>query len=362
MAEEFDQDVGEKTEEPPRHRIEEFRRRGEVASSKELTGILVLSISVATLILSMVYIYQSMAEFLKWAFELPPATAFSKESLKLLIIESVWTMIKCVIPIFIAVVIVVFIANILQVGFLFSPEVLAWKYDRINPVSGLKRLFSMQSVMEALKGFLKFLFIIAVVFLFLREDIKLYQGFYHLEFIQIFLVGQDMIVKLVFFTIGALFLVAGGDFAYQKIRYQNRLRMTKEQAKRDQKEYEGGPEIKQRIRGIQREMSNRRMMNKIKDADVVVTNPTHFSVALKYDEKKMISPIVVAKGADYLALRIRKVAEEYNIPMVENVPLARALYETVKLDSAIPRTLYNAVAEVLSFVYKLNRKKKALNG
>ena len=360
MAENFEQDAGEKTEEPTQHRIDEFRKRGEVASSKELTSVLVLSMSVLTLIFSTVFIYETIEHFLKWIYDLNAATAFDKKSFKMIVTKTAWTTIKCLLPIFASTVAIVFISNILQVGFLFSPEVLTWKFERINPVNGIKRILSMQSVVEALKGFLKFLFIIGIIWIFLKNDIGHYQGFYHIEFVKTFIIGKTIILKLIFLLIGALFLIALGDFVYQKMRYRNRLRMTKEQAKRDQKEHDGNPEIKQRIRTIQREISTRRMMNALKSADVVVTNPTHISVALKYDEKKMISPQIIAKGADHLALRIREVAKEYDIPLVENVPLARALYETVKLNALIPRNLYNAVAEVLSFVYKLKRKRKIL--
>ena len=358
MASEFEQEVGEKTEEPTQHRIDEFRKRGEVASSKELTGVLVLSVSVLTLMVSTMFIYETIDEFIRWVYSLDAATAFSKKSFRLIVVETSWTIIKCLAPMLIATVVVVFISNIMQIGFLFSPEVLSWKAERINPFMGLKRICSMQSVAEVLKGIFKFLFIILIVWIFLKDNIGYFRGFFHVDFVNTFIVGKAIILKLTFFLIGALFLVAVADLAYQKIRYQNKLRMTKEQAKRDQKEHDGSPEVKQRIRSIQRDMSTRRMMEELKTADVVITNPTHLSVALKYDEKKMVSPKVIAKGADHLAMRIRKVAKEHDIPLVENVPLARAIYETVKLNAPIPRVLYNAVAEVLSFVYKLKRNKK----
>ena len=218
----------------------------------------------------------------------------------------------------------------------------------------------MQSLVETIKGFFKFVFVIAITWFFLKENIESYQGFYHIDFLQTFVLGKWIVLKVVLLILCGLTIVAIGDFAYQKIRYQKRLRMTKEEAKKEHKEHDGNPEVKQRIRTIQREMSNKRMMNEIKNSDVVVTNPTHFSVALKYDAKNMVSPKVVAKGVDHIAMKIREVAKENDVPLVENVPLARALYDTVKLDSFIPTTLYAAVAEVLSFVYKLKRKRKAL--
>ena len=358
MAEEFNENTGEKTEEPTQHRIEEFRKRGEVASSKELTSIFILSASVFVLFFSTVFIYETMTEFFKWVYGLNVSKAFLKESLKIIFSKMIWVGIKCLIPVFITVILSAIVVNIAQIGFLFAPEVLNWKFDRINPVNGIKKLFSMQSLVETIKGFFKFLFIIAITWFFLKENINSYQGFYHVEFLQTFIMGKWMVLKLTFFILGALMIIATGDLIYQKIRYKNRLRMTKEQAKKEHKEHDGNPEIKQRIRSIQREMSNRRMMNEIKNADVIITNPTHFSVALKYDAANMISPKVVAKGADHIAMKIREVAKNHDVPLVENVPLARTLYDTVKLNSFIPRTLYGAVAEVLSFVYKLKKKKR----
>ena len=361
MAEEFNnEDAGEKTEEPTQHRIDEFRKRGEVASSRELTSIFILSASVFVLFFSTVYIYETMVDFFKWVYGLNVSKAFLEESLKIIFSKMIWVAVKCLIPIFATVILSTVVINIVQIGFLFAPEVLSWKFERINPVNGMKKLFSMQSLVETVKGVFKFIFVIAITWFFIRENINSYQGFYHIEFLQTFLIGQRIILKLVASILGALLIIAVGDLAYQKIKYKKKLRMTKEQAKREHKEHDGNPEIKQRIRTIQREMSKKRMMNEIKTADVVVTNPTHFSVALKYDGSKMISPQVVAKGADHMAMKIREIAKNHDVPMVENVPLARALYDTVKLNGFVPRTLYAAVAEVISFVYKLKKKKKAL--
>ena len=170
-----------------------------------------------------------------------------------------------------------------------------------------------------------------------------------------------IIVKLVFSVMIGLGVIALGDFAYQKFSYQKKLMMTKEELKKESKEQDGNPEVKQKIKAIQREMSQKRMMEDVATADVIVTNPTHISVALKYDQLNMISPEVVGKGGDHLAMKIREIAKENDIPIVENVPLARALYKTVKTGAPVPRNLYKAVAEVLAFVYKLKRKRKAVS-
>lgn len=360
MAEEFEQDGAEKTEEPTQYRIEEFRKRGEVASSKELTSILVLSASLLTLTISAVYIYEVMDYFIRWAYALDVNIKDQQEFFRTLGKEAVFTALKCALPIFVVVVCTVVIANVAQIGWLFSPEILSIKLERINPINGFKRLFSMNSIIEVTKGIFKFVFILAIVYWFMRDDLEKYKGFYHVEFFQSFIYGKTMLVNLILAIIVSLMVIALGDLAYQKFTYQKKLRMTKEQAKREQKEREGNPEIRQRIRTIQREIANKRMIDDVKKADVVVTNPTHISVALRFDAKSMISPKIVAKGADHLAMQIRKVAKEAGVPLVENVPLARTLYKTVKLNSFIPRTLYQAVADVLRFVYELKRKEKAL--
>jgi flagellar biosynthetic protein FlhB len=358
MADE--QDSGEKTEDPSAHRIQEFRNRGEVASSKELTSVLVLSASLMTLGLSLVFIYETMSEFVEWLYGLDAAIAYTEKSFKTITVKTAMTSLKCVAPLFAVVASVGILANIAQVGILFSPEVLTWKPERINPIAGVKKLFSLRSLVEAIKGFFKFLFVLGIVYVFLKDDLGQFSGFLHLDFVQSFLYGKTMLVKLGFSVIIGLLVIAIGDFAYQKFSYKKKLMQSKEQAKRESKEQDGNPEVKQKIRAIQKEMSQKRMMADIPTADVIVTNPTHISIALKYDPETMISPVIVAKGADIIAMKIREIAKGHNIPIVENVPLARGLYKTVKIGGAVPRTMYKAVAEVLAFIYKLKKRTKTV--
>ncbi len=359
MAEE-EQGAGEKTEEPSAHRIEQFRKRGDVASSRELSSVLVLSACILVLGISMAYIYEIMSEFVEWLYTLDPSVAYTPESLKTIVTKTASTMIKAIAPVLFTALCIGVLGNLMQVGFLYAAEALTLKPERINPIEGFKRLFSVKSLVEAIKGIFKFILVIAILYFFLRNDIYSYSGFLHMDYSSGVFLGKDMIIKLAFYIILAMSIVALGDFIYQKVHYQNRLRMTKQEAKRELKEQEGSPEVRQRIRAVQRDMANRRMMDDVKTADVIVTNPTHLSVALKYDKNTMISPEVVGKGADHLAMRIREIAKKSNIPLVENVPLARALYGSVKVGEGVPRTLYKAVAEVLAFVYKLKKKEKAL--
>jgi len=359
MAEGNDSDQ-EKTEDPTSHRIDEFRKRGEVAASKELTSVLILGASIMTLLLSIVFIYEQLGNFVEWVYALDVSTAFTEKSMKTIVYKTFGTAGKCAAPILLVVACMGIIANVAQIGFLYSPEVLNFKPERLNPISGFKKIFSMRSVVEALKGALKFIFILSIVAYFLKDDLDSFKGFFHADMFQSFLYGKSLIGKLAFAILGGMLIIAAFDFGYQKMSYQKKLRMTKEEVKKESKEQDGNPEVKQKIRAIQREMAQKRMIAEIPNADVIITNPTHLSIVLKYDHETMISPMIMGKGADHMALKIREIAKEHNIPIVENVPLARSLFKTVKEGSPVPRNLYKAVAEVLAFVYKLKKKKKAL--
>lgn len=357
MAEDSDQ---EKTEDPSQHRIDEYRKRGEVASSKELTSVLVLGACILTLGLSLVFIYEVFSEYIEWLYTLDIHSAFTEKSLKTVMSKTVVVALKSCAPIFLVSLCVGIGVNVAQIGFLYSPEILEWKPERINPIEGIKKLFSMKSVVEAIKGVFKFVFVLSIVYYSVKDDLDTFGGFLHMDFFNSFIYGKDLLVKLGFSILLGLLVIAIADFAYQKFSYKKKLMMTKEEAKKESKEQDGNPEVKQRIRSIQREMAQKRMIADIPTADVIITNPTHISIILKYDDQTMVSPTVLGKGADHLALKIREIAKEHNIPIVENVPLARALYKTVKSGEPVPRTLYKAVAEVLAFVYKLRRKNKAL--
>jgi flagellar biosynthetic protein FlhB len=230
----------------------------------------------------------------------------------------------------------------------------------VNPIAGIKKLFSKQALFEAVKGVFKFVVIISVVYVYLKDDMGKYNAFIHLEVAESYIVAKDLLLKVSFAILMALAAVALLDFAWQKYTYRQKIMQTKQQLKQESKEQDGNPEIKQRIRQIQREMSRKRMIKDVKTADVIITNPTHISIVLKYDTETMVSPTIIGKGQDHLALKIREIAKEHNIPIVENVMLARTLYKTVKVGQPIPRTMYKAVAEVLAFVYKLKKKRKAL--
>lgn len=358
MAEDTDE---EKTEEPSAHKLEELKRQGDVASSKELISVLVLAGSILTLGLSMLFIFEQMEEFFRWLANLNIASAYTEKSLRTIASKTASTALLCAAPVCLVSLCIGVITSVGQTGLIFATEVLELKPDRIDPIQGFKRLFSMKSLVEAIKSIFKFIIVLCIVFSFMKDDLTSYIGFFHLDFFQSFMHGKEVLMKLGFSIILGLFIVALADFAYQKYSYRQKTMMTKEEAKKESKEQDGNPEIKQKIKQIQREMSRKRMLSDVQKADVIITNPTHISIVLKYDSDSMAAPTIIGKGADNLAMKIREIAKEHNIPIVENVPLARALYKSVKVGEGVPRTLFKAVAEVLAFVYKLKKKQKALS-
>jgi flagellar biosynthetic protein FlhB len=355
-------DQGEKTEEPSQHRIDEARKKGEVASSKELNSVLLLAGCFSTLILTSVFTYEILSDYIHWLYGIDFARVFSEEEMaKEILTKTMLAAGKCIAPVFITSLVLGVLSQLFQIGGLYAPDVLEIKWSRVNPLSGFKRLFSMKALVEAAKGIFKFSIVLGITYYILSDHMTSFIGFLHSDTIEGASYIKMLSLKLSMSILVGLLLVALGDFAWEKYSYKQKLRMTKQQLKEEHKEQEGNPEIKQKIRQIQRQMATKRMAQDIKQSDVVITNPTHLSVVIKYDSTTMLAPAVMAKGADNLALQIRKIAKENDIPIVENVPLARALYKTVGEGEGVPRTLYKAVAEILAFVYRVKKKKKALS-
>lgn len=357
MAEEND---NEKTEEPSQYRIDEARKKGDVANSKELSSVILLSGSLLTLIVCGVYFYETFSDYLDWIYRQDFKELYTKEKVQDFISETAWMLVKSVAPSFGASICLGVLSQFIQIGFLYSPEILNADLDRINPIKGFSRLFSKKALVEALKGIFKFTVVILITYSVMKNNIGSFLGFLHADAATSLTFGKYLMVKLGFSILLGLGVIALADFAWEKWSYRQKMMMTKQEAKEEAKEKDGNPEVKNKIRQIQRQMAQKRMMDDVKKADVIVTNPTHISVALKYDGETMVAPSVTAKGADHLALRIREIAKENDIPIVENIMLARTLYKTVKVGHGVPRTLYKAVAEILAFVYKLKRKQKAL--
>jgi flagellar biosynthetic protein FlhB len=259
-------------------------------------------------------------------------------------------------PIFILVMLIAIVGNYAQIGFMFIGSPLVPKFDKINPISGFKRIFSMRTVMDFLKSTFKLLIIGFAVYTTLMAQKTKLLGLGHaplestFSFIGTITLGLGV-------KIGAILVVlAIFDFIYQKYEHEKSLKMSKQDIKDEYKKSEGDPLIKGKIRAKQRQMAMQRMMQEVPKADVIITNPTHFAVALRYDAKNMQAPTVIAKGADYMALKIKEIAKQNGVLTMENKPLARAIFAQVEIGEAIPAELFQAVAEVLAYVYKMKGK------
>jgi flagellar biosynthetic protein FlhB len=247
-------------------------------------------------------------------------------------------------------------AQILQSGWIWSTERLQWDLARLNPISGLKRLFSLRAIMELPKSFIKIGIIGGVVYWNLKEELLRLPQMLQMDAQSALFFSGHLALHMTLWISGALGVLAITDYAFQRWQLARDLRMTRQEVKQEQRETEGDPLIRSRIRTLQREKARRRMMQDVPKADVVITNPTHIAVALKYDGLRMAAPTVVAKGAGYIAERIRQVAAEHGVPLIENKPLAQTLHKLVDIGREIPTELYQAVAEILAMVLRAKGK------
>ncbi len=348
----------EKTEEPTQQRRDDFRKRGQVAQTKELTSaVMLLSTLLVMWLLGRFFMEQLIITFNLSFSDLivssvregnfREATHMAFEKIVMLVgpIAGLYWMLGLA-------------CSIVQVGFLYNEEALQFDMQKLDPVAGLKRIFSLRSVVEGVKAVIKVVLVTIVAILVIKSEMLAVPKLASFTIPQLFDYMGSLMTKLVG-GIGTLMLIlAAFDFFFQKWDLEKKMRMTKQEVKEEHKSREGDPMIKARIRRIQRDMANRRMMDDVPKADVIVTNPTHIAVALKYDAT-MISPKIIAMGGDLMAEKIKQIAKENRIPIVENKPLARAIFKTLKIGESIPRELYTAVAEVLSFVYKLKGKVNA---
>lgn len=248
------------------------------------------------------------------------------------------------------------VLTVFQTRLLVTTESLKPKFDRINPIQGFKRMFSLRGVVELLKSLLKITVLGYIIYTTLRDEIAFIPRMIDMSLMESLSYTGEIIFSIVQTAVVIMAFVAGFDYFYQWYEYEKNLRMSKQEIKEEYKQTEGDPQIKGKIRERQQQASRRRMMQSVPSADVIIRNPTHYAVAIKYDPKKNIAPVVIAKGADAVALRIIAIAEEHDIIITENRPLARGLFETVDLEQAIPEQFYQPVAEVLAFVYSLKKK------
>ncbi|NLK68590.1 MAG: flagellar biosynthesis protein FlhB [Clostridiaceae bacterium] len=352
---------GEKTEKATPKRRRDAREKGQVLQSREVSSALVLLLIFLTLKILTQYIYTQMAAFFNLCIgELALDFDFASKNEQLRLMGLVLVqLLKLVGPMFAVALLVGVIVNYAQVGWLFILEPLKPKFSKINPLNGIKRIFSLRGIVELIKSILKISIVGIVAWNSIKAEAHNIIMLMDLDLLSvaeyITTTTLNIAIKICFamLSIGVL------DFGYQWWQYEKDLKMTKQEIKEEYKETEGNPEIKQRIRSKQREISGRRMLSEVPKADVIITNPTHFAVAISYDSSKAPAPVVIAKGQDYLAKRIKEVAKENNVEVVENKPLAQTLYRTVDIGQEVPPELYQAVAEILAFVYRIKNKSTA---
>lgn len=348
-----------KTEPATQKRKEDARKKGQVLQSPEISSAVVLTVAFLSFKLFGGFIYSNITEFTQKVFSvyIRSNEIFDQATLFSFLIEMTILFLKVVAPIIGTVLVAGLAVNYAQVGFMFTTETLAFNIDKIvNPMNGLKRMFSIKTLAELFKSIIKITVVFIVAYQYISGEVNNILNIMDLETVSIFSYFATLVFNVAI-RICITFIILGlFDYFFQWWQYEKNLKMSKQEVKDEYKETEGNPQIKQKIREKQRAMSMRRMMQEVPKADVVITNPTHFAVAIKYDGKISAAPIVVAKGQDYIAKRIKEIAKENRVEIVENKPLARTLYNTVEVGESIPQELYQAVAEILAFVYSLKGK------
>ena len=352
-----EQEGQEKTEVPTEKKRRESREEGQVAFSKELSSAALLAGIVLTLVATSPIILDAMRQLMSQIFrDLWQSEELSIDSIFTLSGEILSIILPAFAP-FVAVIIFVGIfASVLQVGVLITLKAIAPKFNKISPLTGLKRLFSSQSLADFLKSMAKLIIVGFVGYLTYIDKITELNGLSVSTPESILIYNFTVVAEVAGKIVLALVAIAIFDYFYQRWHHEQQLMMTKQEVKDETKQTEGDPQLKVRIRQIQREMSNARMMQEVPKADAVIVNPTHFSVAILYDRDVMTAPEVIAKGVDHLALRMRTVARENNVPILERPELARDLYANVEIGETIPERFYKAIGEIIALVYSLRKR------
>lgn len=349
-----------RTEEPTAHKERKSREEGKVARSQELVSSLVLLFVLLGIWILGTYIMDSFKRMFYQSFQVLNQP-FHLNNLNFYLGNALWHIARVALPIFLLAWVVAFLSNVIQVGFFFAGKAIKMDFKKVSFTTNKmfsKIFFSRQTLVNLVKSILKVAVILLVVYMFLDWKKFLLLGSINMEINQAF----GFVTELAFYVSGVsalvFFVLSIPDYFFQKYEHRENLRMTRQELKEERKETEGDPHLKQRLRDRQREMMRRRMMEEVPKADVVITNPTHYAIALKYEAEKMTAPRVVAKGKDYIALRIRQIALENRVSLVENPELARSLFLAVEIGDDVPEEFYQAVAEVLAFVIRSREKIK----
>lgn len=350
-------DKSQKTEDPTPKRLEDARKRGQVIFSREVTNWVIFFTATLLVLLAgpgiMADIRDTLKTFISQAHALPADGGGLKLTLTALVLDISGTL---ALP-FLILIVAAILSGFIQTGPIFTFDPVKPDISKISVFKGYERLFSSRSIMELVKGIVKLLIVSLAGILVLMPYFDGVEHFVGLDFDQSLDDLQSLFAKMMMAVLSVLFVLALMDYIYQRHDFMQKMRMSKQEIKDEFKQTEGDPQVKARLRALREQKARQRMMQAVPEADVVITNPTHYAVALKYDSKAMDAPLMVAKGADLIAQKIKEIAKENKVPIVENAALARTLYDGMEVDQAIPAQHYKAVAEVISYVFKLKGKK-----
>lgn len=351
-------DPAQKTEEPTPKKLREAREKGQVAVSREINNWVMLAAIGIVIAMMSGDILAKFAVYLRRFIESPHLFPTDPAGLgRVLMSSTVQTGVILFLPILLLVVLA-FLSGFAQTGPLISTEQMKPKMEKLSVLKGFKRIFGVKGFVEFAKGIAKLLAVSLIAWIVLRPIINNGEALIGIDWIIMLKNLKSEVLQLLFAVLVVMFFVAIFDYMVQKQQLNKQLRMSKQEIKDEYKQTEGDPHVKAKLRELRVQKSRQRMMQKVPGADVIITNPTHFAVALEYKQDNMSAPVLLAKGQDKVAFRIREMAKEHNIPLIENPPLARALHATVELDQEIPEEHYKAVAEVISFVYSVKGRNR----
>ena len=351
--------AGEKTEKATPKKRRDERKKGNVFLSRDAVTAVSLIASFYGLKVFAPTIFTSTQNLIKSYISLAGTKeTFTASDISITFVDLGWEFIKCAMPLVLVSVLVAVIVTMAQTRMLFTMKSAAPKFNRINPLNGIKKMFSVRAIVELIKSLFKIIILLYIVYTVLIDEVTTLPALIDMNPLSAISRTGEIIMDVVLKSGIAFVFLAAADYLYQWWDYEKNMKMSKQEIKDEYKQIEGNPQIKGRQRNLQQQRSRQRMMQNVPEADVVIRNPTHFAVALKFDRDKDRAPRVVAKGMDQLALRIVKVAEENDVYVTEDRPLARALYDAVEVGDEIPEEFYKAIAKVLAFVYNLKEKNK----
>ncbi len=350
MAEDTGQ---ERTEQPTPRRLQQAREKGQVPTSRELNTMLMMLLSGAGILIMGPGVVDNFLQMFRTHLVISREHVFDISAMPAMLKEGIVDALLTLTPFFILMILAAVAGSLIMGGVTFSPQALSFKWDKLNPITGLGRVFSKKGLLELIKALIKFLIIGATAIAFLYTQLDVYLGLGKEPLVQALPHMANLLIWSFLAVASALVLIALIDVPFQIWDYTQQLKMTFQEIKDENKDTEGNPDVRSRIKQVQREMAQRRMMAEVPNADVIITNPEHYSVAIKYDQDSMAAPVVVAKGVDVIAMQIRSIARQHEVPILQAPPLARALHHTTEIDEEIPAALYLAVAQVLAYIFKL---------